>query len=148
LRNEIAIHLADVDQHILLQRPDDGMSRRPDSSDSQCELALIGFGLPCTSCGCCLSAVATTRLLLPGTQVPFSLLVKLCMNRPPRASIAALALLAGLSGLPFAVVQAQAAAPVVISGKVTAADGTRPLQGVSVVLRGTRFGTLTNAAGT
>jgi TonB-linked SusC/RagA family outer membrane protein len=42
---------------------------------------------------------------------------------------------------------AQAGGPVVITGKVTAADGTRPLQGVSVVLRGTRFGTLTNAAG-
>jgi TonB-linked SusC/RagA family outer membrane protein len=39
------------------------------------------------------------------------------------------------------------AAPRIITGKVTAQDGGRALQGVTVLLRGTRFGTITNAEG-
>lgn len=38
-------------------------------------------------------------------------------------------------------------APRVITGKVTAAEGGRALQGVSVIVRGTSLGTLTNANG-
>ncbi len=42
---------------------------------------------------------------------------------------------------------AQAAPPRVITGRVTTTDGARPLQGVTVLLRGTRFGTLTSSEG-
>ncbi|MDZ7631324.1 MAG: TonB-dependent receptor plug domain-containing protein [Gemmatimonadaceae bacterium] len=43
---------------------------------------------------------------------------------------------------------AQAAPPRIITGRVTTTDGARPLQGVTVLLRGTRFGALTTADGT
>ena len=46
-----------------------------------------------------------------------------------------------------ALAEAQAAARI-ITGKVTASDGGRALQGVTVLLRGTRYGTLTSAEGT
>ncbi|MCU0649513.1 MAG: SusC/RagA family TonB-linked outer membrane protein, partial [Gemmatimonadaceae bacterium] len=69
------------------------------------------------------------------------------MNRSPRGRRVILALLALLPAALSSPVAAQGAA-VVITGKVTAADGTRPLQGVNVVLVGSRFGTITNAAGT
>ena len=42
---------------------------------------------------------------------------------------------------------AQAAPPRVITGRVTTTDGARPLQGVTVLLRGTRFGTITSSEG-
>ncbi len=42
---------------------------------------------------------------------------------------------------------AQAAPPRIITGRVTTTDGARPLQGVTVLLRGTRFGALTSAEG-
>jgi TonB-linked SusC/RagA family outer membrane protein len=70
------------------------------------------------------------------------------MSRVSRArAVVRVLLVVGPAVFPIAA-GAQAGAPLVVTGKVTAADGTRPLQGVSVVLRGTRFGTLTNAAGT
>ena len=59
--------------------------------------------------------------------------------------IAALCLGGGLV-LPLDAVSAQGA-PRVITGKVTSSDGGRPLQGVTVLLRGTRYGTLTSAEG-
>jgi TonB-linked SusC/RagA family outer membrane protein len=59
-------------------------------------------------------------------------------------AVTALALLA----TPFTSTQAQAGATQrVIRGKVTATEGARPLQGVNVLVRGTRFGTITNATG-
>jgi TonB-linked SusC/RagA family outer membrane protein len=36
----------------------------------------------------------------------------------------------------------------VITGRVTSSEGSRPLQGVNVIVRGTRYGTITTAAGT
>jgi len=42
---------------------------------------------------------------------------------------------------------AQVAPPRIITGRVTTTDGARPLQGVTVLLRGTRFGALTSAEG-
>ena len=45
-------------------------------------------------------------------------------------------------------VSAQSPAPRVITGRVTSSEGARPLQGVTVLLRGTRFGTITSAEGT
>jgi TonB-linked SusC/RagA family outer membrane protein len=44
--------------------------------------------------------------------------------------------------------RAQNAPPRVIAGRVTSTDGARPLQGVTVVLRGTRYGAITGASGT
>ena len=49
--------------------------------------------------------------------------------------------------LPPRVLRAQAAAPRVITGRVTSSEGARMLQGVTVLLRGTRYGTLTTAEG-
>ncbi len=43
---------------------------------------------------------------------------------------------------------AQAPGSRIITGRVTSSEGARPLQGVTVLLRGTRFGTLTSAEGT
>ena len=55
--------------------------------------------------------------------------------------MAALCLAGGLV-VPLDAVSAQGT-PRVITGKVTSSDGARPLQGVTVLLRGTRYGTLT-----
>ena len=61
------------------------------------------------------------------------------------SSIARLLVVLSLwSLLPLASLDAQSA---VVTGKVTAVDGGLPLQGVTVLLRGTNLGTLTDAAG-
>ncbi len=58
------------------------------------------------------------------------------------------AAVAGTLLYPSALLVAQAPAARVITGRVTSTEGARPLQGVTVLLRGTRFGTLTSAEGT
>ena len=52
-----------------------------------------------------------------------------------------------LLATPSTPAHAQAATQRVITGKVTATEGGRPLQGVNVLVRGTRLGTLTSATG-
>ena len=69
------------------------------------------------------------------------------MTTPRLVRYSAFVALVCFALLPPHMLSAQAAAPRVITGRVTSSEGARMLQGVTVLLRGTRYGTLTTAEG-